>query len=461
VSSAALLLCALGTVGLNWFASDFEPTRRLLARSSWGAGTPSSTYATAFATLRPWWFEYAPEAVRTTDSGGLEPVVRVPRTAVRETGDLVLPARGVGYYAILGGLTAVRSLFSNELIFDFGLAMRIQRWLLLLALGAVPLVLWLVHPDFRRTPVVLGYAAAWLPVLFLWPNRRGYLPEGIVDSSMASACAIVGLIAFLVLVHDLRLQSRTSKVRSVLAAVFLSFCALVRGEFLPIFAFALVWLGLLHLRDRSRWRGIILACCLLPVFPVANGLVNRAVFGHFVPLRIQSGQNLYEPIGQFPNPYGIRYDDEWLSRHLADFGLPYFGFETDRFLTRRYLDLLRENPGLFVKNFARRLDFFSAELGVLLDAWTILPVVLLVSFLSWRDPRFLYVAIPLVMAIGYLLFFGWFNRLLRCVAPAHFLINLFFCGAAAFVVAVALEKLERVRPRRFGLLGSPDVRTRH
>ena len=70
-----------------------------------------------------------------------------------------------------------------------------------------------------------------------------------------------------------------------------------------------------------------------------------------------------------------------------------------------------------------------------LDLRTIFVVLALVSLLAWRDRRFVYVALPLVLATGYLLIFGWLNNLLRLVVPAHFLINVFLCGTAAYLVA--------------------------
>ena len=119
------------------------------------------------------------------------------------------------------------------------------------------------------------------------------------------------------------------------------------------------------------------------------------------------------------------------------------GFETDRCLTRRYLSVVRESPGLLLANFKRRMGYFSRELGVWLNVKTIFVVLGLVSLLAWRDQRFLYVALPLVLATGYLLIFGWLNNLLRLVVPAHFLINVFLCATAAYLVA-ALRRAQSV-----------------
>jgi hypothetical protein len=424
------------TATLAWLVTAYKPVDLVLDRSTWEAGTPSSTYITAFATLRPWWERYAPEAIRVRPDGGIEHLVRIPRGEIEETGEEVLPSRGVGYYMILGGLTAARSLFSGDLVFDFPFIVRFQRFLLIAALTLAPLALWAVHPCFRRRSTFLVYNVACLPVLFLWPHREKFLPDGIVDSAVANALAVLGACAFLLVARHSALREPRSKTIVVASGLFLGFCSMVRGEFLLVYAFVLLFLAIVTLRDRKAWRGLAVVLVLLLLFPIANGLVNKTVHGHFVPFRMQSGQNLFEPIGQYPNPYGIEYRDKWIGDYLEQQGLEYFSFEADRFLTAKYFEALRENPSLFFSNFHKRLRYFSGELDVWLDVWTIPIVLLLVGFLAFRDDRFVRVSIPLVMAIGYLLLFGWLNKLLRLVTPAHFLIDIFFCFAAAYLLEV-------------------------
>lgn len=425
---------------LAWLATAHKPVDLVLDRSAWEAGTPSSTYITAFATVRPWWDRYEPEAVRVRPDGGIEHVVRVPRGEIEAAGDRVLPSRGIGYYVILGGLTAARSLSSGDLIFDFPYLLRSQRVLLLAALVLAPLALWASHPCFRRWSTFVVYNVACLPVLFLWPHREKFLWDGIVDSAVVNALAVLGAGAFVLVARHAELRNPRSKTIVFASGLFLGFCSLVRGEFLLVYGFVLLFLSVVTLRERKAWKGMAVVLVLLLLFPVAYGLVNQTVFGHFVPFRMQSGQNLYEPIGQYPNPYGIEYRDEWIDDYLEENGFEYLSFEADRFLTGKYFEALRENPGLFFSNFQKRLRYFSGELDLWLDVWTIPLVLLLVGFLAFRDDRFVRVSIPLVMAIGYLLLFGWLNRLLRLVTPVHFLVNVFFCFAAVYVLEVIRGK---------------------
>lgn len=422
------------TAGLTWMTIPFAPVKEVLAVSAWGAGTPASTCITAFATLRPWWKQLAPEAVRVTSEGGIEPLVRLPRSAIRTTGEAVLPSRSLGYDAILGALVGVRSLFSSDLIYDFRMLILIQRTMLVLVLILAPLALYLTHPSFHRPVVFVVYNAAYLPVLFLWPNYRMYLTEGIIDNTLANAFALIGVGAMFLLMRNLSLESRRSAIKFLGASLILSYCTMVRGEFLFIYAFTLVFLTLITLRNRAKLKGLALAFVLLFTFPLAYGLTNKTIFGHFVPLRLQSGQNLFEPIGQFPNPYGIRYDDVWLGQYLKTQGYEYLSFETDHFLTKKYFQILFDNPKLFLDNLTQRLRFFANTFGVWLFPWTIPCILLLVGMLAYLDERFVVVCVPLVMAVGYLLFFGWLNSMFRLVTPVHFLINVFLCFFAIYVV---------------------------
>jgi len=439
------------TAWLTWACTPFRPIDEILAVSAWGAGTPSSTCITSVATLRPWWKQVEPEAVRVTGAGGIEPMVRIPRSSIRATGELVLPSRSLGYDAILGAIVGVRSLFSSELIFDFRMIIRFQRCMLLLALTLAPLALYLAHSSFRRPGTFVAYNLAYLAVQFVWPNDRAYLIEGIIDNALANALGLVGVGAIFVLMRNLGRESGRSLIKYLGAGLVLSSCTMVRGEFLFIYAFVLIFLSVIALKKRRMLKGLALAFPLLLAFPLAYGITNRAIFGHFLPLRLQSGKNMFEPISQFPNTYGIRYDDVWLVEYLKGQGYEYLGFETDTFLTKQYFQILVDNPRLFFINLGRRLHFFAEAFGVRLDAWTIPWMLLLVGFLGHRDERFLVASVPLVVAIGYLLFFGWFNSLFRLVTPVHFLINVFLCYVGAYV-AISLS-MTGIR----GLFRSPGV----
>lgn len=418
------------TAFLTCIGTQFQAPETILSVHSWGAGTPSGTQITAFATAGPWWRPHKPDPIMVTPIKGLAPVVAIPRDQIHVqtcSKCLVPPRRGIGYEAFLGMITTLRSLGSRTLIYDFALVVRIQQVLLVLAMTLLPLSFYLAHPSFRSPTTFVFFNVAYALVLLARPNRAEFLTEGIIDNALANPCALFSLIAFFVLFQGWKLQSRREVVQVVPASLGLSFCSLVRGEFLVVHGFVLGFFAVLAVvRDRSVFRGCIVSVVLLFSFPVAHGTVNALIFGHFVPLRLTYGQNLYEPIGQFPNPWGIQYDDQWLDEYVESQGIRRGSFEADQFLVQRYVDCLQERPEVFVSHFLQRLSLFSKFFSPLLQAG-FLPILLIgAGYASWKDERWFFLACPLVFATGYLLFFGWTNSLLRCVTPVHFLLNLFF-----------------------------------
>src|SRR5437867_4560372 len=204
-------------------STPFRPIDEVLAVSAWGAGTPSSTCITSFATLRPWWTQVEPDTVRVTGAGRIEPTVRIPRSSIRVTGELVLPSRSLGYDAILGAVVGVRSLFWSDLIYDFRMIIQFQRCMLLLVLTLAPLALYSVHPLFRRLSTFVAYNLAYLSVQFVWPNDRAYLIEGIIDNALANALALLGVGAIFLLMRNLGRESGRNLFKYVGAGLFMSF----------------------------------------------------------------------------------------------------------------------------------------------------------------------------------------------------------------------------------------------
>lgn len=439
--SIAIALSLVATTALAVLFTAFAPPNVVLGQSSWGAGTPSSSGITAFATFGPWWREHKPEAIVTRPGGGIEPAVAIPRDEIKVARHLEPPLRGVGYDAFLGAITAIRSLFSPSLVFDFPLMLRVQHVLLVAALALLPVILWLALPDRRSPWLFVVYTVCFLAVMLAWPNRQKFLTEGIVDSAIANALALFGVGALVVVERAATARSRRAIVALVAASLLLGFCPLVRGEFLP--ALLLVYLFLVAVivpRDRKA-AGLVVASLAIAVAPtIALAGINKAVFGHFAP-RVQAGQNLFEPIGQFPNPYGIEYSDVWFEAHVRERGFDYPSFEGDAYATRRYFEILRESPGLLWSNFNARLatmrGFFKLPIHVVTLALGLAAAV----YLSLRRPRLTPIFIPLVFAIGFVAFLAWTHDLTRAITPIHFLANAFLCFLLAdFVTGRVLAR---------------------
>ncbi len=439
-----VVFCSLALAASTFAFTQFNPVEKVLSINSWGAGVPNGSCITAFATFRPWWIRYTPNPVVVTASGGIEPQITIPRDKVavkfryddqgNQSPGRILPERGIGYEAILGGLTALRSLFSTDLIFDFALFIRLQQWALVGALIVVPLGFYGVGSSSTIRQSMLVFTLVYLTLLILNPNINEYLNEGIIDSSLANPAAVLSCSAWFFILKFAELKSFKEILGVSALSLGLSFSTHIRGEFLIVLlaVFAFNFCVLLK-HNRLKLKGLLLALVILFSLPVGYGLINTAVFGRFIPLRMHFGQNLYEPIGQFPNPWGIEYRDEWLINYVEEAGYQYGSFEDDTFLTRRYLECLKENPGLFLHNFNRRLQFFSTTFGYPINFLTLFLTLIALGWCAFKDEKFLGIAQPLLMALGFLAYFGWVNSMLRCVTPVHFLINLFWCLLAAYL----------------------------
>ncbi|MCL4235719.1 MAG: hypothetical protein KJ042_14500, partial [Deltaproteobacteria bacterium] len=158
-------------------AVPFEPIDGLLSRTSWGAGPPSSSAIAAFATARPWWVAWKPEAVRPTFEGGIEQIVRVPRADL-VAGAPIPPVRGVGYDAVLGAVTALRSLGSPDLVFDFRLLASLGRvtWIGALALSVLA-ACWFAS---RSARVAIAYGVALGARLAIFRPNPAFVRGGLI-----------------------------------------------------------------------------------------------------------------------------------------------------------------------------------------------------------------------------------------------------------------------------------------
>ncbi|MCC6159102.1 MAG: hypothetical protein IT350_13725 [Deltaproteobacteria bacterium] len=431
VARAVLPVVAMmAVVGTAFVALPFMPIDAVLAQGTWGAGPPSSSAIAAFATARPWWVAWKPEAVHPTVAGGIEPLVRVPRTEIH-AGNPVAPTRGFGYDAAFGLLTAIRSLGSSDLVFDFRLMILVQRaaWIAALAL-TVAAMFALAGAQMR---VVVAYASVLIVLLVLYAPERRFIPDGLIDSALAPACAIA--IA-LVLAGVFRRREAAVPPRRAFAwgtagGAIIGVTSMIRGELFYVGAFALVVVAVFGPREREHLARVGGAFAGLLIFPIAHGWVNLAVFGQFIAFRLQGAQNLFEPIGQYPNPFGILWDDAWAGELLKTRGLAYGSREADRFFLDEYLRVFADDPWLFARNFAQRLSDFGARFGWWLGpAWIAAPIV--VTAATMRRERALSLsAASGIVASALVAFCAWTNSMPRLVAPAHAVLLVFFAAAFA------------------------------
>lgn len=444
----SLLLLIVGLSGLTPFRSPDQ----VLSESSWGAGTPTGTWITAFATFRPWWHTIVPDPVVVTPNGGLQPIVVIPRGEIRQkTQSLVLPVRSIGYDAILGIVTAVRSFGADGVVYDFGLFVRVQQIILVLAWAIAPIGIFAFASLRELSWRLTLYVPVFLVTLLAKPTKDIFLAQGIIDSSLASPLALLAIPALCGGTWVSRKSMEWWHVTVGLAiGLFLGFSSLVRGELLLVFMTAFILIGLVLVQ--SGIRSVLKMACIMIVMlsvPIAYGIVNQAVLGRFIPLRMQSGQNLYEPIGQYQNPYGIEYSDVWAEQHLRDRGIEYVSFEADDYFAAEYFRLLRSDPLLFVGNFLKRLASIKLSLSII-NVWT-LPLALFgLGYVLRANPEWLSICVPWILLCSFVIVCAWFNDAPRIIAPVHFLTNT--------SIAIGLTVLlQRWLSRRYGLVASVNT----
>ncbi len=245
----------------------------------------------------------------------------------------------------------------------------------------------LIHPPGYAYFLLLIYRVTGKPPI---PWARAL--QAILD---AAAC---------LLVYDVgrRLAGRTAGlVAAVGTALFLPLAYLatsrVADALLPALYVLIFWLYLRALASRRLWwflaSGVALGVTglfrpdvlLYPVFLVplgilvaaghrlrvlAGGLVlvvaqflmllpwgiyNARVTGTFRLTSTGAGMILLESVGQFPNPYGIVFDDEFmdgLARRAGYTDRDDLG--VDRYFLRRYLEIVRTDPGFIAAEIVRR-----------------------------------------------------------------------------------------------------------
>ncbi len=435
VTRVVLLIVAMMAVaGAAFVRVPFVPIDATLAQGSWGAGPASGSAIAAFATARPWWIAWKPEAVRPNGAGGIEPVVRVPRADLA-AGDAVPPTRGLGYDATLGILTAIRSVGSPDLVFDFRLMIAAQRaaWIAALALS----VLGVFALARARVRVAVAYAASLAVLLLAYAPEWRFVPDGLIDSALAPACAIaiVFILATVFRRRETPAPPRRAFAGALAGGAIIGATTMVRGELFYISIFALGLVAIFGPRERDHFARVGGLLVGLIAIPFAHGLVNLAVFGQFIAFRLQGAQNLLEPIGQFPNPWGILWDDAWAGELLRSRGLAYGSRDADRFFLDAYLRVLAAEPWLFARNFAQRLSDFGGRFDWWLGpAWIAAPVVVTAATLR-RERELSVCAASGIVASGFLAFCAWTNSMPRLVAPAHAVLLVFFAAAFAHPLA--------------------------
>lgn len=462
---AAVVAVAFSSALLTPFRSPGD----VLAERTWGIGRTPTSVMTGIARGRPWWHRHMPSGFVRGADGTAQPVVRLAPSDIVELDVVVtVPYRSIGYDAILGGVIALRSFGTSDLVYDWWSIIRFQQAALVVALLCPLLAVVSLARPRNRALVAAAFAVAFAFLLLQRPFENAWLIDGIIDSALAAPAALlaVPLIACVAGLSTMRL--RRAVWMSASCGLALGLLTMIRGELAIVF---LIGLGIVALWEcrlrspvdaadevtlppsfRSRLRPLapVVACiaCLLSV-PTAYGLMNVAIHGHFVPFRLQSGQNLVEPVGEFPNPWGIEYSDEWMIEYLRSKEIDYISFEADSVLTRQYFGMVAQEPMLFIRNAVARLDRLPDSLAFDWIGPVSLPVLLLFAILLGRRfPRSRAALVPLVLALGLVAFHAWFGSPGRALAPVRFLMVAAVCAGIATLAGGMADAWRRRIPWR-------------
>jgi hypothetical protein len=192
----------------------------------------------------------------------------------------------------------------------------------------------------------VGAIAAWCAALFL---PTAYLVTSRVADSLMPAF-MIGIFALYLRALDSRKLAHFA-----LAGAVLGVACLFRPDYLLYPTFLLVG-ALVMLPWRIALGGSLVLLLATLVVLVPWGLRNQRLDGVFNVTTHAGGMALYQGIGQFPNPYGIVFDDDRMDAELRAAGFE--GLDdprADAWFRQRYMAIVRENPGLILGHALRRI----------------------------------------------------------------------------------------------------------
>jgi hypothetical protein len=139
--------------------------------------------------------------------------------------------------------------------------------------------------------------------------------------------------------------------------------SLVRPDYLPFPLFFLVAAWLFLRRPLTALRGFAFLSAAMFLVLLPWMLRNQRDLGKFTPGSTSAWAGLYQTIGQFPNPYGIVFDDTYMMDRARSQGFDSFDDAgADRYFKQQFLEIARENPGLLVGQVLRRIPLAIAPL---------------------------------------------------------------------------------------------------
>ncbi|HTR97177.1 MAG TPA: glycosyltransferase family 39 protein [Candidatus Acidoferrales bacterium] len=194
-----------------------------------------------------------------------------------------------------------------------------------------------------RTGLLAGYVSAlFLPLAYQVTSR---VPDGI-------APPLVVLLSWLFLVG---LERRTVLMWS-LAGVVSATLVLMRPDWALLPVCLLGGAALLGVGRRRLVTGGLAWLLVAAVLVLPWALHNRRAIHEFNPGSTATGMMLLQGVGMFPNPYGVRSEDGWYDEEARRAGMESSEDpRASRMFTRRFLEIVRRDPALFLRQSLERL----------------------------------------------------------------------------------------------------------
>jgi hypothetical protein len=203
--------------------------------------------------------------------------------------------------------------------------------------------------------------AAIAGMLVAFSPHHSYYSLWLTPDSLA---ALPILIAVYLLIRSMK---KPRLVTVIAAGVSVGISCWLRSNSLLLAPFlAVAMLFLFEGRKRLLYSAAFVGAMLIVISPIT--IRNLVVFGHFIPLSIGAGITMIEGIADYDTEqrFGLpRFDDEvglkdaeWHNRpdYAGNVWIP-DGVERDQARFARGLEVIRSNPGWFLKVVARRAAF--------------------------------------------------------------------------------------------------------
>ncbi|GAC1621868.1 MAG: hypothetical protein NVS4B5_13960 [Vulcanimicrobiaceae bacterium] len=193
--------------------------------------------------------------------------------------------------------------------------------------------------------------ALFLPQAYAATADR--LPNGLESFFVISGFACV--------LRAIRTDGRTTYLWFAFAGFVIGLGGYMRPDYdlIAVGLFPFVWWYTKRFRRSALGASIMLAVTIATLFPWAYR--NHAQFGTWTFTSSAVGSTLLEGLGEFSNPWGVGYSDEWLAREAKARGFKSaWTMEADRYFYDVFVRDIRQHPTAYAATIVKRIPLTLA-----------------------------------------------------------------------------------------------------